>query len=121
VADRPRRLAKAKKAGRALAAAVAPTPPAALPAGEPEHLEAPRLVDPMVEGERLLAQGEVVAACEKGEHARRMNPQQPRVHRFLGKCYMRAGQPDRAREHFRRYLELAPDASDAAFIKSIVK
>ena len=34
---------------------------------------------------------------------------------------MRAGQPDRASENYRRYLELAPDAPDAAFIKSIVK
>ena len=75
----------------------------------------------MSEAERLLAQGEVVGACEKGEAHKRMSPQEPRVHRFLGKCYMRAGQPERARESFRRYLELAPEAPDAAFIKSIVK
>jgi cytochrome c-type biogenesis protein CcmH/NrfG len=43
------------------------------------------------------------------------------VHRFLGKCYMRAGNAARASERYRSYLQLSPDASDAAFIKSLVR
>ena len=99
------------------ASAPAPVVPDEPPPGPSAEVPA----DPMAEAESLLAQGEVVSACEKGEDFKRMNPQLPRVSRFLGKCYMRMGQPQRARENYRRYLELAPDASDAAFIKSIVK
>jgi Tfp pilus assembly protein PilF len=75
----------------------------------------------MKDAERLLGQGEVANACKKGEESRRMNPKVPTIYKFLGKCYMRAAQPDRAKENYRRYLELAPDAPDAAFIKSIVR
>ncbi len=75
----------------------------------------------MKEAERLLGQGDVGAACKKAEEARRMTPKLPAVHKLLGKCYMRAGSPQRANEAYRRYLELAPDASDAAFIKSMVR
>jgi cytochrome c-type biogenesis protein CcmH/NrfG len=75
----------------------------------------------MKEAERLLAQGEVANACKKGEEQKSMTPRFPGIFKFLGKCYMRAGQFDRAKDAYRRYLELAPDASDAAFIKSIVK
>jgi hypothetical protein len=34
---------------------------------------------------------------------------------------MRAGNVPKASERYKTYLELAPDAPDAAFIKSIVK
>jgi serine/threonine protein kinase len=88
-----------------------PTAPAP-PAGAGETLR---------EAERLLAQGEVANACKRGEDARRLGPRAPQAAKFLGKCYMRAGDPARAREHYQKYLELAPDAADAAFIKSIVK
>jgi serine/threonine protein kinase len=112
-AERPRRVKRTRRSAGAVVAA-----PAA-PDRSPEEPAPP--ADGMNQAEQLLAQGEVVSACEKGEDHKRMNPQLPRVFRFLGKCYMRAGQPDRARENYRRYLELAPDAPDAAFIKSIVK
>ena len=102
-----------------------PAAPAAAPGYAPIPLEEPPAAEPPVDGmkeaEQLLARGEVVSACEKGEDQKRMSPQLPRIYRFLGKCYMRGGQPDRARDNYRRYLELAPDAPDAAFIKSIVK
>jgi serine/threonine protein kinase len=77
--------------------------------------------DPMKEAERLLSQGEVANACKKGEEQKAMTPRLPGIYKFLGKCYMRAGQPDRAKDAYRRYLELAPDAADAAFIKSILR
>ena len=75
----------------------------------------------LAEAERLLSQGEVAQACARGEEARLMAPKVPAISRFLGKCYMRAGNAPKASERYRTYLELAPDAPDAAFIKSIVK
>jgi len=73
------------------------------------------------EAEKLLSQGEVASACARGEEARALAPKTPAISRFLGKCYMRAGNVPKASERYRTYLELAPDAPDAAFIKSIVK
>jgi Flp pilus assembly protein TadD len=75
----------------------------------------------MKEAERLMAQGEVAAACRKLEEQKVLTPRLPAVYKLLGKCYMRAGQPERARENYRQYLELSPAAPDAAFIKSIVR
>ena len=106
-----------------------PRPESAAAAAEPAPIAAPvrehraptPATDPMKEAERLLAQGEVANACKKGEEQKTMTPRLPSIYKFLGKCYMRAGQPERAKEAYRRYLELAPDAPDAAFIKSIVK
>lgn len=75
----------------------------------------------LVEGEKLLSQGEVKDACARGEEAKRMNPKFVLSYKFLGKCYMRAGDAGQANDNYRKYLELAPAASDALFIKSIVK
>jgi hypothetical protein len=93
-------------------------PNVAAPPAEP----APRGArEVLADAEKLLAQGEVGAACARGEEARQMSPKLPAISRFLGKCYMRAGNVPRASERYKTYLELAPDAPDAAFIKSIVK
>jgi tRNA A-37 threonylcarbamoyl transferase component Bud32 len=81
----------------------------------------PPPVDPMKEAERLLGQGDIAGACEKGEDQLLVTPAAAPVYKFLGKCYMRAGQPTKAMANYRRYLELAPNASDAAFIRSIVR
>jgi Flp pilus assembly protein TadD len=88
----------------------------------PEPSPAPAAArDPLAEADKLLSQGEVAQACARGEEARQQSPRSAAVFRFLGKCYMRAGNPARASEHYRTYLELAPNASDAAFIKSIAR
>jgi serine/threonine-protein kinase len=108
------------------AAEPAATPPAApvaasapVPAAEPAAPRGAR--DLLSDAEKLLSQGEVAQACARGEEARALAPKLPAVSRFLGKCYMRAGNAPKASERYRTYLELAPDAPDAAFIKSIVK
>jgi serine/threonine-protein kinase len=75
----------------------------------------------LAEAEGLLGQGDVAAACHRGEELRSANAGAPEVYRFLGKCYMRSGNSARAKENYRRYLELSPDAPDAMFIESIVK
>ena len=75
----------------------------------------------LAEGERLLGQGEVAEACARGEEAKRMGVKQPLTYKFLGKCYMRAGRSADAKENYKKYLELSPSASDAPFIKSMLK
>jgi tRNA A-37 threonylcarbamoyl transferase component Bud32 len=87
----------------------------------PRVITRPAPADPMKEAERLLGQGDIAGACEKGEDQRLVTPTAAPVYKFLGKCYMRAGQPTKAMANYRRYLELAPNASDAAFIRSIVR
>jgi tRNA A-37 threonylcarbamoyl transferase component Bud32 len=92
--------------------------PAPTVAAEPAPRGAREL---LTDAEKLLSQGEVGQACARGEEARALAPRTAAISRFLGKCYMRAGNAPKASERYRTYLELAPDAPDAAFIKSIVK
>jgi eukaryotic-like serine/threonine-protein kinase len=76
---------------------------------------------PLKEAQRLMGKGQYADACQRGEDARKQDSRSSDVYKFLGKCYMRAGDPARASDNYRKYLELAPNAPDAAFIKSIVK
>ena len=97
----------------AASVSTAPPPEAAPPARGPREV--------MTEAEKLLSQGEVSDACARGEEAKKMGPKQPAIYKFLGKCYMRAGKAPQANENYKKYLELAPTASDAPFIKSMIK
>jgi serine/threonine-protein kinase len=89
------------------------------PETSPPPARGPREV--LSEGEKLLGQGEVAEACARGEEAKRLGAKLPAPYKFLGKCYMRAGRADAAKENYKKYLELAPTASDAPFIKSMIK
>ncbi|HXJ19820.1 MAG TPA: serine/threonine-protein kinase [Polyangia bacterium] len=108
-------------AGSAPAAdAHAATPPAPPPAAAPAP--PPRdAAQALAEADKLLAQGEIAEACARGEEAKRLNPRLPVAYKFLGKCYMRAGRAPEANDNYKRYLELAPNASDAPFVKSMIK
>jgi Tfp pilus assembly protein PilF len=86
---------------------------AASPAGE----EATALIE---RADELLVAGDGQAACALGEQAAARAPNVPAVHRWLGKCYMRLSNPATARRHYRRYLELAPEAPDRVFVRAIV-
>jgi Flp pilus assembly protein TadD len=105
------------------AAAAGPATPAS--ALDPAAAEAPPAQrgarEVMSEGERLLGQGEVRDACARGEEAKRMSPKMAPIYKFLGKCYMRAGNTAQANDNYKKYLDLSPNASDAMFIKSIIK
>ncbi|MCS6797816.1 MAG: protein kinase [Myxococcota bacterium] len=83
--------------------------------------EAPSSPDPvqqaLTRGRQSLVAGDVRAAIEAFEHAARLAPRNAEVHKQLGRAYMRAGDADRGRQAYRRYLELAPDAPDRAFIE----
>jgi eukaryotic-like serine/threonine-protein kinase len=111
-------------ASAAVLRAPAEAPPAVETAAAPVVADAPAPRGPhevLREGEKLLGQGEVRDACARGEEAKRMSPKVPAAYRFLGKCYMRAGNTGLANDNYKKYLELAPTASDAPFIKSIIK
>jgi serine/threonine-protein kinase len=71
--------------------------------------------------EDLLAGGQGTEACALGETIAAAHPGLEAVHGFLGRCYMRIGQRAKARASYRRYLELAPDAQDARFVRAIVE
>ena len=103
--------------------AVAASPPAAAAEPAPAPVApAPRGAREVIgEAEKLLGQGEVTDACARGEEAKRLGPKLPAPYKFLGKCYMRAGRTREATDNYRQYLELAPNAPDAPFVKSIIK
>jgi serine/threonine-protein kinase len=121
--------AAAPVAASAVPAAAAPSPrpaepattaPAAAPAAaEPTPPRGAREV--LAEAEKLLAQGEVGDACARGEEAKRLAGKLPPVLKFLGKCYMRAGRTREANDNYKLYLEVAPNAPDAPFVKSMIK
>jgi len=98
--------------------------PAPAPAPTPEAAPAPAargVREVLAEAEKLLGQGEVGDACARGEEANHLAPKSPQVHKFLGKCYMRAGRTREANDNYKLYLELAPTAPDAPFVKSMIK
>jgi serine/threonine-protein kinase len=98
-----------------------PAKPAA-PAAEATPAPAARgMREVLAEAEKLLGQGEVGDACARGEEANHLAPKSPQVHKFLGKCYMRAGRTREANDNYKQYLELAPNAPDAPFVKSMIK
>ena len=108
----------------ALAAAPAATAPPAAAVVAPPPLPAPPprgALEVLAEADKLLGQGEVADACSHGEEAKRMSPRLAAVYKFLGKCYMRAGRAPQANDNYKKYLELAPNASDAPFVKSMIK
>jgi Flp pilus assembly protein TadD len=100
------------------------TVPPAAPVVAPPPAPAPPArgaVEVLAEADKLLGQGEVADACSHGEEAKRMSPRLAAVYKFLGKCYMRAGRAPQANDNYKKYLELAPNASDAPFVKSMLK
>jgi serine/threonine-protein kinase len=107
--------------GTVVATTDAPKP---VPAPAPEAAPAPPprgVREVLAEAEKLLGQGEVGDACARGEEANHLAPKSPQVHKFLGKCYMRAGRTREANDNYKLYLELAPNAPDAPFVKSMIK
>jgi serine/threonine-protein kinase len=72
------------------------------------------------EAKELFSNGDYEKAAARYEEAAHLQPDTAVVHRELGKCYTRLGKQDRAQKEYRRYLELAPNASDAKFYQNIV-
>jgi Flp pilus assembly protein TadD len=71
--------------------------------------------------EDRLGKGSIGEACALGQVAAGQAPRLPAVWEFLGRCYMRLPDPERARSAYRKYLELAPDAPRASLIRVMVE
>jgi Flp pilus assembly protein TadD len=98
-----------------------PAPPPAAPAAVASRPAPTGFAALVTDGDQLLRGGETRAALSRYEEAARLNPSDAKTQRQIGRCYSRLGQQDRAIPFFRRYLELAPDAPDAAFIRAILE
>ena len=114
-----------------------PPVPAVIPTSPPEPsppVSRPRLrrtVTPAGHGdlaaqtfraaESRLDEGRISEACALGQVAAEQAPRLPAVWEFLGRCYMRLPDPERARAAYRKYLELAPDAPRASLIRAMVE
>ena len=66
-------------------------------------------------------QGRIDEACALGQTAAAGAPGSPAVWKFLGQCYMRLGERERAVVYYRRYLELAPESTDALFVRQMIE
>ena len=71
--------------------------------------------------EERLGAGEIAEACALGQSAAEAHPESAQAWQFLGRCSMRRGEREAAATAFRRYLELAPMAPDASFIRAILE
>jgi len=73
------------------------------------------------EGLRLMRQRDLDGALARLAQARRLAPGMAVLHRDMGRIAMRRGQRDAAVGHFRRYLQAAPNASDAVTYRTIIE
>lgn len=71
-------------------------------------------------GKRLLAQGDAQGAVEQLRLARQQLGETPQVARWLGEALLRAGERTRGEALLRRYLELAPQASDRDRVEALL-
>lgn len=65
-------------------------------------------------GVELFDSGDPQAAAGQFEQALRLDPDNPDAHFRLALCYVNVDEPAKAREHFTRFLELAPEHPEAA-------
>ncbi len=128
IAKRPRKVAArsdkipATGATTEIAAPPAPTTtPSAAPSSPPAATAPQPGLAIMADAKRLASQGEVGAACARAEEARRQAPKDATIYKFLGQCYNRIGDVEKARTNNAKYLELFPNAPDAPFIRNQLK
>jgi serine/threonine protein kinase len=111
------------------AASVAPQPPVTSAVGAtPSAAATQQVPEPALSPARrafeagrsaFLAQ-DFRGAIRSFEEAARLSPSDADVQKQLGRAYMRAGDIPRGVAAYRRYLELAPAATDRAVIESII-
>jgi eukaryotic-like serine/threonine-protein kinase len=76
---------------------------------------------PLADANEALAQGKLAEACALGEKASAMPGASPAVWKFLGQCYMRLGDREKAVAYYQRYLEVSPSGADAVFVREMIK
>jgi eukaryotic-like serine/threonine-protein kinase len=97
----------------------------------PNHVETPHPKDPpppppekpdldalVNAGVNALVRGDTKSALAAYQHAKATNPSYPAVWRGLGVVYEKMGDSKQAKAAFQRYLQLAPNAGDAAQIRA---
>lgn len=72
-------------------------------------------------GKRLLINGDFAEAEKTLRECLRLEPNQPDCHRNLGVLYAQQDQTASAIRHYRRYVELRPDAGDADRVREILR
>jgi tetratricopeptide (TPR) repeat protein len=72
-------------------------------------------------GNRLFDEGQLERAADAYRGCLGEHPQDATLWRRIGRSLMRVGDWPGALAAYRRYLELAPDASDALFVRAIVR
>ena len=73
------------------------------------------------QGVALYNAGNVAAAKEAFDRALAKDPNHPKSHYMLGLCYASTSENAKAREHLTKFLELAPNDSDAAQAKEMLE
>ena len=104
----------AADAGRLRRDARTRTPSVEMDPGAPE-------VSPYERGRQRFLNNDLRGAIAAFESAARQEPRNPQIQKELGRAYMRAGDSDRGRAAYRRYLQLAPSAPDRALIERMLQ
>ena len=72
-------------------------------------------------GDRLFDQGQMSRAALAYESCLNERPRDPTLWRRFARSLMRTGNREGALDAYRRYLQLAPDAPDALFVRAILR
>ncbi len=110
--------------GPKLAAAITTTPAAPAAPTVPAAVKEPAargFAAVFAEAEQLFKSGNDAGALARYLEAARLDTRDARTQRQIGKCYNHLGQQERAAPYLKRYLELEPGASDAAFIRAMIR
>lgn len=101
--------------------ALEPSGPAQLADREPRRERKPDALALLREGTEQLQAGHDARARERLEACLKADPNIAACHRGLAELHRRAEARGPARAHYQRYLELAPEAPDAALVRSLLR
>jgi hypothetical protein len=97
-------------------ASAEPTSPKAS-AGKPSEADYRQANDLYQQGNSKLFQGNTAGAIADFNHALKLNPKDPAIHRGLGLAYAQSGKSADAIKHLKTYLKESPKANDRALIE----
>jgi tetratricopeptide (TPR) repeat protein len=72
-------------------------------------------------GEVRVHKGDYAAAVQDLERAIQNTPQDAYAHYYAGLAFGKIGRPDRMADEFQMFLKLAPDAPEAAKVRSLLR
>ncbi len=78
-------------------------------------------LSPYERGRQRFLSNDVRGAIAAFESAARLEPRNPQIQKELGRAYMRAGDSERGRAAYRRYLQLAPNAPDRTLVERMLQ